>query len=61
MTSSRLFLRAWIFPAVIGSSAGLHGEDLAKGFGEVFLPTALVKKYPSASRRTGGQLRAMAL
>jgi hypothetical protein len=28
----------------------LHDEDLAKGFGEVFLPTALVKKYPSASR-----------
>ena len=28
----------------------LHDKDLAKGFGEVFLPTALVKKYPSASR-----------
>ncbi len=28
----------------------LHDEDLANGFGEVYLPTALAKKYPSASR-----------
>ena len=28
----------------------LHDEDLVKGFGEVYLPTALAKKYPSASR-----------
>ncbi|MBI5591780.1 MAG: integron integrase [Deltaproteobacteria bacterium] len=28
----------------------LHDEDIAKGFGEVYLPTALAKKYPSASK-----------
>ena len=28
----------------------LHDEDLANGFGEVYLPTALEKKYPSASK-----------
>ena len=29
----------------------LHDEDIAKGLGEVYLPTALAKKYPSASRQ----------
>jgi site-specific recombinase XerD len=28
----------------------LHGEDLSKRFGEVFLPTALSRKYPRAGR-----------
>ncbi|MDA8136517.1 MAG: integron integrase [Desulfobacteraceae bacterium] len=28
----------------------LHDEDLGNGFGEVYLPEALAKKYPSASR-----------
>jgi integron integrase len=28
----------------------LHDEDLAKGYGEVYLPGALAKKYPSACR-----------
>lgn len=28
----------------------LHDEDLSRGFGEVYLPTALAKKYPSAPR-----------
>jgi len=28
----------------------LHEEDLSKGFGEVFLPTALSRKYPRAGR-----------
>jgi len=28
----------------------LHDEDLVKGYGEVFMPGALAKKYPSASR-----------
>ena len=28
----------------------LHQEDLAQGFGEVFLPDALARKYPNASR-----------
>ena len=33
----------------------LHGEDLAQGFGEVYLPFALDKKYPSAGRDWGWQ------
>jgi len=28
----------------------LHDEDLAQGYGEVFLPEALARKYPHASR-----------
>jgi len=28
----------------------LHEEDLAKGYGEVYLPGALARKYPSAAR-----------
>jgi integron integrase len=28
----------------------LHEEDLSKGFGEVFLPAALSRKYPNAAR-----------
>ena len=28
----------------------LHEEDLSKGFGEVFLPSALSRKYPRAGR-----------
>ncbi len=30
----------------------LHRKDLADGFGEVYLPGALAKKYPSAGRET---------
>ena len=33
----------------------LHDEDLAQGFGEVFLPFALDKKYPNARREWGWQ------
>lgn len=33
----------------------LHREDLAQGFGEVFLPDALARKYPNASREPGWQ------
>ena len=33
----------------------LHDEDLARGFGAVFLPYALERKYPSASREWGWQ------
>ena len=33
----------------------LHGEDLAKGYGEVFMPMALEKKYPSAGKSWGWQ------
>jgi integrase len=28
----------------------LHAEDLKNGYGEVYLPAALARKYPSASR-----------
>jgi integron integrase len=33
----------------------LHEEDLAAGFGEVYLPYALAEKYPSAARELGWQ------
>lgn len=33
----------------------LHEEDLAAGFGTVFLPGAIARKYPSASREFGWQ------
>ncbi len=33
----------------------LHGEDLAAGLGEVYLPYALVRKYPNAARQWGWQ------
>lgn len=33
----------------------LHAQDVADGFGEVWLPHALERKYPSASRETAWQ------
>ena len=33
----------------------LHDEDLAQGYGEVYLPFALEKKYPNAAREWGWQ------
>ena len=33
----------------------LHDEDLAAGFGEVYLPYALARKYPDAGRAWGWQ------
>jgi integron integrase len=33
----------------------LHGEDLAQGYGEVYLPFALDKKFPTAGREWGWQ------
>ena len=33
----------------------LHTEDLAQGFGEVYLPDALERKYPSAPKEWGWQ------
>ena len=33
----------------------LHGEDLAAGYGEVYLPYALARKYPNAGREWGWQ------
>ncbi len=34
---------------------GLHTRDLAEGFGEVYLPYALERKYPKANRSWGWQ------
>lgn len=36
--------------AQIDYALALHRQDLAEGFGEVYLPFALAKKYPSAPR-----------
>ena len=33
----------------------LHAQDLREGYGEVYLPYALERKYPNASRETGWQ------
>ena len=33
----------------------LHAQDLAEGFGEVWLPGALARKYPAAPREWGWQ------
>jgi integrase len=33
----------------------LHAQDLAAGFGEVYLPYALERKYPSAAKQWGWQ------
>ena len=33
----------------------LHHADLEEGFGEVYLPAALARKYPNAARETGWQ------
>ncbi|MRV70225.1 integron integrase [Duganella sp. FT92W] len=33
----------------------LHNDDLAEGYGEVYLPTALARKYPDAAREWGWQ------
>jgi integron integrase len=33
----------------------LHEEDLAKGFGQIYMPNALDRKYPNASREWGWQ------
>jgi len=33
----------------------LHQDDLARGYGRVYLPNALAKKYPNADRQWGWQ------
>ena len=33
----------------------LHKEDIREGFGEVYIPAALSRKYPNASKDTGWQ------
>lgn len=39
----------------LGSVRTLHRQDLAEGFGAVYLPDALARKYPSANRELGWQ------
>ena len=39
----------------LGSVKLLHQQDLEQGFGSVYLPHALERKYPSASRQFGWQ------
>ncbi|HTE42279.1 MAG TPA: integron integrase [Steroidobacteraceae bacterium] len=39
----------------IGNTLKVHQEDLAHGLGEAYLPDALGRKYPNASREPGWQ------
>lgn len=39
----------------IAQAAKLHRRDLEDGFGEVYLPYALARKYPSAAKEDGWQ------
>ncbi|HEB51407.1 MAG TPA: integron integrase [Desulfobulbus sp.] len=39
----------------IARVTALHHRDLEEGFGEVYLPAALARKYPNAARETGWQ------
>ena len=41
--------------AQIDNVVALHHEDLKEGFGEVYIPDALSRKYPNASREPGWQ------
>lgn len=41
--------------SLIASRGELHERDLAQGFGEVFLPDALSRKYPNAAREFAWQ------
>ena len=34
----------------LGQARALHAEDLSRGYGEVYLPFALARKYPDAAR-----------
>lgn len=40
---------------VISHAKNIHQLDLSEGFGEVYLPYALARKYPNAPRETGWQ------
>jgi integron integrase len=39
----------------VAAVKALHHNDLEEGFGEVYIPEALARKYPKASRETGWQ------
>lgn len=41
--------------AQVEGTARLHEQDLRDGFGEVYMPNALARKYPSAARELGWQ------
>jgi integron integrase len=41
--------------AQIAVTLRVHEQDLAQGFGEVFMPDALSRKYPNAAREPGWQ------
>ncbi|HEY5806459.1 MAG TPA: integron integrase [Povalibacter sp.] len=41
--------------AHINRALRVHAQDLARGFGEVFMPAALARKYPNAAREPGWQ------
>ena len=41
--------------AQIAARMRVHEHDLAQGFGEVFMPDALARKYPNAAREAGWQ------
>jgi integron integrase len=41
--------------AQVRAVLSLHRDDVARGYGEVFLPDALVRKYPGAPREPGWQ------
>ena len=41
--------------AQLGVVRALHTQDLARGYGSVYLPSALAHKYPNAARETGWQ------
>jgi integron integrase len=41
--------------AQIAAVKALHHQDLEEGFGEVYIPEALARKYPKALRETGWQ------
>lgn len=41
--------------AHLGQVKALHEQDLREGFGEVYLPLALARKYPRAGREWGWQ------
>lgn len=44
-----------LLEAQVATVRALHAEDLAAGFGQVWLPDALARKYPNADRELGWQ------
>ena len=44
-----------LIEAQVQGVLALHRQDLEQGFGEVFLPDALARKYPNAAKESGWQ------